>query len=57
MAWKDERAIAKHAPFWNTEKASTILLEPADRHQPVSIGDSAPKLKNSVSGENNLYDG
>ena len=57
MAWKDERAIAKHAPFWNTEKASTILLEPADRHQPVSTGDSAPKLKNSVSGENNLYDG
>lgn len=57
MAWKDERAIAKHTPFWNTEKASTILLKPADRQQPVSTGDSAPKLKNSVSGENNLYDG
>lgn len=57
MAWKDERAIAKHTPFWNTEKASTILLKPADRQQPVSTGDSAPKLKNSVSGENNLHDG
>lgn len=57
MAWKDETAIAKHTHFWNTEKAGIILLEPADRHQPVSTGDSVPKLKNSVSGENNLYDG
>lgn len=53
MAWKDETAIAKHTHFWNTEKAGIILLEPADRHQPVSTGDSVPKLKNSVSGENN----
>ena len=55
MAWKDERAIAKHPRFWNTEKAPTILLEPADR-QPLSTGDSVPKLKNSVLEENNLYD-
>lgn len=56
MAWKDETAIAKHTHFWNTEKAGIILLEPADISQ-CQLGTSVPKLKNSVSGENNLYDG
>lgn len=48
MAWKDERATDEHVPFWNAERASTILLEAADGHQPLSLGDTVSKSKHSV---------